>query len=105
MGWEQRGHRRYFYRTHRVGSRFVREYVGGGLAGYLAAQEHEERRKEHAAARAALERDQEAFAAAAASHQTLERIVDGLMTAALAAAGYHRHDRGQWRKRRAGKDD
>jgi hypothetical protein len=102
MGWEsRRGRGRYYTRSRKVNGRVVREYVGGGLVGALAAREDETRRRMRDAERAALEADRDAFEAAAAAHDAFARAADALMTAALVAAGYHRHDRGQWRKRRA----
>jgi hypothetical protein len=100
MGWERRGNGTYYYRSRKVRGRVVKEYCGAGLLGELAAREDERRRRERAEARARLHRERDAAAAATAAHEELSRAADALMAAALIAAGYHRHDRGQWRKRR-----
>jgi hypothetical protein len=100
MAWEQRGNHRYYYRSRKIEGRVVNEYVGGGQAGMLAAREDESRRRTREAEQVALQADRDAFEAAAAAHDAFARSADALMTAALVAAGYHRHDRGQWRKRR-----
>ena len=104
MGWERKGGCRFYTRSRRVGGRVIREYVGTGAVAELAAREDEQRRRRHEEARERLRREQEAFAAAAAPHQALDRVADALMAAALEAAGYHRHDRGHWRKRRVRKE-
>ena len=103
MSWEQRGNRTYYYRSRKIAGRVVKEYVGGGLAGMLAEQEDEARRRKRDAECVALQADRDAFEAAVAAHDAFARAADALMTAALVAAGYHRHDRGQWRKRHASK--
>ena len=103
MAWEQRGAQRYYYRSRKIGGRVVKEYIGGGLAGELAAREDETRRRKQEAERVALQGDRDAFEAAAAAHDAFARATDALVTAALVAAGYHRHDRGHWRKRHASK--
>jgi hypothetical protein len=103
MAWEQRGNRRYYYRSRKIGGRVVKEYLGAGAAGLLAAREDEARRRTRDAVRAALQADRDTFAAAATVHGERSRAADALMTAALVAAGYHRHDRGHWRKRHASK--
>jgi len=101
MVWEQRGNGiYYYYRSRKIGGRVVKEYVGGGLAGSLAEREDEARRRQRDAERIALRLDRAAFDAAATAHDELSRAADAMMSAALLAAGYHRHDRGQWRKRR-----
>ena len=97
MGWE-RG--RYYSRSRKVGGRVVREYVGGGLAGLLAAQEDERRRDERVAQRAALRAEQARLAPAERALDELCALTDALMVGALTAAGYHRHHCGEWRKRR-----
>jgi hypothetical protein len=101
MAWEQRGDRTYYYRSRKIGGRVVKEYVGGGLAGVLAERADNAQRRKRAAACAALRKEQDAVAAAETVHDELDGAADALLTAMLLAAGYHRHDRGHWRKRRA----
>ena len=99
MAWEQRGNRTYYYRSRKIGGRVIKEYIGGGVAGMLAEREDTARRRKRQAADAALRKEQDAIAAATTAHDELSRAADALMTAALVAAGFHRHDRGHWRKR------
>jgi hypothetical protein len=101
MAWESRhGRGRYYTRSKRVNGRMVREYVGGGLIGELAATEDAEKLAERVEKREAWN----------LGKQELERI-DGLLERfvkdaqnatriALIDAGYYRHHRGEWRKRR-----
>ena len=35
MAWEQHGNHRYYYRSHKVGGRVVKEYVGAGATADL----------------------------------------------------------------------
>ncbi len=97
MGWE-RG--RYYTRSRKVGGRVVREYVGGGLAGLLAAQEDERRRAERAAQQAALQAERARLAPAERALDELCDATETLMQTALLLAGYRQHHRGEWRKRR-----
>jgi hypothetical protein len=102
MGWEtRRGCGRYYTRSRKVNGRVVREYIGGGLVGTLAARDDDERRQREAVARERFRGKPETVNAAEARHERLNTVADALMTAALLDAGYHRHDRGHWRKRRA----
>lgn len=101
MAWETRNGRGLYYtRSKRVNGRVVREYVGTGLRGELAASEDAERRAERIDKREAWNVEK----------QELERI-DGLLerfteVASSATrlvfidAGFHRHHRGEWRRRR-----
>ena len=103
MGWEARARGgRYYTRSRRVGDRVVREYVGTGRVAALAAMLDAAERRERAEAREALRqaeaRDGPAFAALA----ELGRVLDGLAAAFLIGAGYRRHHRGEWRRRRDG---
>ncbi|SRR6266498_1697927 len=97
MGWE-RG--RYYTRSRKVNGRVVREYVGTGRVAELVAQmdalEREKRRLE------ALELRQEKaeLADLDANLTALIETTDLVARAALVAAGFHQHKRGEWRKRR-----
>ena len=102
MPWQQRGTRSYFYTHERAGGRPVRRYVGaaGSPAAERAAADADLRRLEReAAARERL--------AEQARQREVERplvrlcaLSDVLTRAALLASGFHRHHRGQWRRRR-----
>jgi hypothetical protein len=99
MSWQEVRGRRYYYRHRRVGGRPCRIYVGTGPAAELAAAadalrrvqgeiEARERREEQARLREAEE-----------PLLALCELTEDLARAALVAAGYHRHDRGEWRRR------
>jgi hypothetical protein len=103
MGWERRGGRgRYYTRSRKVDGRVVREYVGTGLLGELAARQDARARAERLAERERLQAEETRWAAVAAPLDELSQLLDGLMAASLIAAGYHQHHRGAWRKRRHG---
>src|SRR5262249_44786905 len=102
MGWDKG---RYYSRSRKVNGRVVREYVGGGRLGQLAAQldaldrqKQDIERAEQAAARAELD-------ALDGPLNELNELAELLAHAALVAAGYHRHKRGEWRKRRVQVDE
>lgn len=89
MGWVKRGNRKYYYRSRRVNGRVVKEYLGCGPEA------------EEAARRDAAEREyRKKSAALAAVNNELKERTKLLIAATMYAAGYHRHDRGRWRKRR-----
>ena len=94
MPWESgpRG-RPYYTRTRRENGRVIREYIGVGQEGQRAAEEDEARRRQ-------AEADREADRALAEEIRSLRELADLLARAALLAAGYHRPNRGPWRKRR-----
>jgi hypothetical protein len=102
MGWERRRRGgRYYTRSQKVAGRVVREYIGGGLTGELVAQQDElERRQRHSEA-ACSQREREQLSACDALMRDYCQQVDKLMRAELHAAGYHQHDRGEWRHKRA----
>jgi hypothetical protein len=99
MGWDKGG--RYYTRSRRVNGRVVREYVGGGAAGELAAQLDADERQQRETARAAERVEREAVTALDALLAELDELADLLTRAALAAAGYTQHHRGEWRKKSA----
>ena len=96
MGWE----RGYYYRVRKVNGRVVREYVGGGRIGALAAELDELNRQQREAEREARRRQREELAALESSLDRLAELAELAARAALLAAGYHQHKRGDWRKRR-----
>jgi len=101
MAWESRnGRGRYYTRSRRVNGRVVREYVGCGRVGESAADHDELKRAERAAEREAMndrKRELESIEGLLARSWT-----DAWDQARLAliGAGYYRHHRGEWRKRR-----
>ena len=103
MGWETRKRGgRYYTRSRRVGGRVVREYVGGGVIGELAADVDALERAERTA-------HDEEFRQQQSENRELDEMIDGfssgidvIVATTLESAGYHRHKRGEWRRRRKG---
>jgi predicted component of type VI protein secretion system len=102
MPWDKRG---YYYRKKRIGARVVSEYVGRGFPGQLAAGEDEMARNERAQAQASTQAAQQKAEALDQNIAAADELISAAMNEALEAAGYHRHARGQWRKRRDTKSD
>lgn len=100
MPWEQRGNQTYYYRSKRVGGRVVKEYLGGGVLGMLAAETDEIEREQRADERAQLQAERDHWADLERSARELDDLADGLAAVELLTAGFHRHDRGTWRRRR-----
>ena len=100
MAWEARGSRRYYTRSRRVNGRVVREYVGTGAVAELAAAADALRRADRLAAAEARRAEAASWQAALAPLLELCRVADVMARAALLAAGYHRHSRCSWRRRR-----
>jgi hypothetical protein len=97
MGWDSG---RYYSRSKKVNGRVVREYIGSGYLAELIAEmdilarerrllDAEERRREKAE-----------LASLDAAMKALEEKTDLVVRAALTAAGYRQHKRGEWRKQR-----
>lgn len=101
MAWETRRRgTQYYTRTRRVGRRRVREYVGTGLKGVLAAEEDRLRRAQEAEARKQWQEEKRRIEDA---DELLESLFTGCTTwmrRELEAAGYHQHAGGEWRKKR-----
>jgi hypothetical protein len=106
MPWSVRGDKRYFYRAYRAGGRTRHEYLGGGETAEAAARAIEQRRAIRAAEAMAARAELADHAAAAACLDEVEQLTDLLMRATLVSEGYHRHERGEWRKKsHARRDD
>jgi hypothetical protein len=101
MAWERRARGgRYYTRSQKVAGRVIRHYVGTGpLAEWVAACDEEDRRQ-----REELRARRKEAAAAMANVDALVRLADEAAElaarAALEAAGYRQHNRGDWRRRR-----
>lgn len=103
MAWEGRARGGWYYtRSRRESGRIVREYVGTGLIGEVAALsdavERTDREKEAAARRCEQQQllDEEAAVIA------LCASTDHIVQEAFERAGFRRHKRGEWRRRRDG---
>jgi hypothetical protein len=101
MAWEKRGDgRRYFYRSERVGGRVRKTYFGAGPAASVAAGRVADDRAARAEAVAALRSERERLKPVERAVEALAAGTDLALAAALLAAGFHKHDRGAWRRKR-----
>ena len=101
MAWETRnGNGRYYTRSRRVGGRVVREYVGAGAIGELAARDDELKRALDRWERDDWQATREQFEVTAALVAEADELTELLTRAALVSTGYHQHHRGAWRRRR-----
>ena len=99
MPWKKRGRYRYYYKNERVGRRVVSHYIGRGeLAGLVEAQVEAGKRLRTSERR--LKALREAPTPADRDLEELSASAELLVRVSLIAAGYHRHHRGEWRKRR-----
>ncbi len=97
MAWERRERGGVYYtRSKKVGGRVVRQYIGGGPLGKIAALEDEYQRRRREEDAAYWKEETERLEQDAAFLQELEAVSKILATAHLLAADYHRH-KGQWR--------
>jgi hypothetical protein len=97
MGWNLG---RYYTRSFKVRGRTIRQYVGCGETGRLAAQQDQERRDRAKMRRDATKRLMTDLQAIDATVTTLCRRTELAARAAMHAAGYYQHHRSEWRRRR-----
>lgn len=100
MGWEKG---RYYTRSRKVNGRVVREYVGGGEDGALAAQLDALERQRRESERASWWREKEEMEAFDAMVAKVSETADIIAEAVMIAAGFHCH-RGEWRRRRVNQE-
>ena len=101
MAWEKRERGGLYYtRSRKVNGKVLREYVGGGVLGEIAALEDEceRRRREEEADFWKEEREQ--LEALAAPVDELCEAAETIAWAVLLAAGFRRHNRSEWRRQR-----
>jgi len=98
MAWDVCGNTRYYTRSRRVDGRVTREYYGKGEAAHLAAALDAQKRQQREAQLAARRHDRERWQAACAP---LDQVIEDctlFVQAALIAGGYHRRNKGHWRR-------
>ena len=96
MAWEKG---RYYTRSRKVNGRVVREYVGGGEVGALAAQLDAIEREHRKYERESWHVEREEIEAFDESITKICEMADIIAQATMVAAGFHRY-RGEWRRRR-----
>lgn len=104
MAWETRRGKRYYYQAGKHGGKVKKKYVGS-LTDAVAQVEAdldklEWKRAEYQRQIDVLDIEQDE--AERAVQRTRTRTVEGFAALCAQAAGYHRHKRGPWRKRRKG---
>ena len=99
MAWQQRGTKRYLYRSVKHQGRVIREYLGTGPSAealyHLEVLERQQRQAEAAAWRQTLA-DQTAIDVQVQRWWAQQAL---LLQALLYTEGCYRHDRSTWRKR------
>ena len=95
VAWEERGGYRYYYRSVRRGARVVKEYVGTGPVAEATAQLDEENRRKRDEEAKAWEEERRRMEALEAPIEELCDAAETLARAALLAAGYRQHNRGE----------
>ena len=97
MGWEKG---RYYTRTKRVDGKVVREYFGCGPEAQRAAQEDVEARDRRRNQQLEEQIERDTCDALDAPFEEIDRFTAMAVDMLFEQAGYHRHDRGGWRKPR-----
>ena len=96
MPWD----RGYYYRSERRAGHPRRQYLGAGAVAELASKLDDSRREQSLALAARWRSERGECEALDGLLDELDEMADLVAHAALLAAGYHRHKRGEWRKRR-----
>jgi len=98
MPWVRRGRHRYYVRRRRVRGAVVRQPFGRGPEAQLAAALAAQRQREREAEWARRRRERGRWEADTRALQRLIAVSDLLVRAALVAAGFRQHQRGEWRR-------
>lgn len=100
MGWEWRGRNRYYYQRSKNGSLVKNTYVGKGAKAEQAAQQYDVMRAMRQDRRKVLNEKLKSYGVVASLLSDFSKETEALTKSALNAAGYQRHHRGEWRRRR-----
>jgi hypothetical protein len=99
--WEKRKRGGLYYtRSRKVDGRVVREYVGGGVRGEIAARMDAQERQRREEEAAAWKEERERLEELAGLVDEFCEAVETVARATLLAAGFRQHNRGEWRRRR-----
>ena len=106
MPWKSRPRGQpYYVRSIWRNGRTEQEYVGAGPMAELIAAEDEEHRQARAKEEAEFDAWRKRLEKIDAEFAAYDAAVTELFNAWMAANGYHRHNRGKWRKRRQQKGE
>jgi hypothetical protein len=101
MGWEKRERGGLYYtRSRRVAGQVEREYVGAGEIADLAAEVDSAEREARYTQRANLRKLERSMDALDKAVNEFIWHTEALTKASFIVAGFRRHNRGEWRKRR-----
>ena len=100
MGLEKRNGHVYYYKSRRDGEKVRKVYVGAGDFAHVAAELDEAKRRQREEEAAYWREERERLEALDSLMEELCEAAEVLAKAALLAADYHQHKRGEWRKRR-----
>lgn len=99
MSWDSRG---YYYRSRRMNGQVTREYIGKGeIAEFIAEGDAIERELKFLQ-RSIWVAEKQEMEGIDAQMRELDGIAMKIIKAAMTAAGYHQHKRGEWRRKRHG---
>lgn len=102
MGWKNINGRWYYYRSRREAGRVVSEYLGAAERGGLFASLDTTDRTRRFLIRASEREERELAEREERELAEWFGRVEAVADAAIIAAGFHRHKRGEWRRRRDG---
>jgi hypothetical protein len=105
MAWITVGRNTYYYRSQRVGKSVRLSYYGRGPEAELAAALDARRRQERQQQRERVRAERERWKAATRALKAFLAGSSMLVEAALLAAGYRRHERGEYRRWRLAMTD
>lgn len=100
MSLENRNGKLYYYRARKVAGRVMKEYLGAGSLATLAAEWDAEEREQREAKAEKRRNERQRLQALDEQIAEIGECCEALAQAVLLANGYHRHHRGEWRKKR-----
>lgn len=101
MAWETRARGgRYYYRSRRSGGRVVKEYYGPGRMGDLGEAMARIERTDRRDGADELRAERAKLGSIDVAEAEVDRTLALVVNLHLVCAGYHRHHRGEWRRRR-----